>query len=92
MIQPYGINVWGDLLGSVLIVVVWGFMTLCKVPWSWRWRYLIIAFGLSAFGSMQVMGRASYRGDLTVMTYHLVWTIVSLALMVWAWNHRASRA
>lgn len=82
--QSYGIHIGQDIIGLLIAAfymsVSWPFLRTAG-----RWAMAAALAGLSAIGSAPVLAQAVSRGDITVATYHLVWTIVGVAAIAKAY-------
>lgn len=75
--QPYGIDVTGDLLGAALVAV---FFVVCGGRRSrCAWVALAVCAAVFAAGSLSVLVQATSRADAMIGAYHLMWVLVSAA-------------
>lgn len=84
MLQNYGIDVAGDVLGGIVILVIYLVIRAHSPRGAYGW--LIASWALSMLGSLSLLPHAAWRGDLPVGWYHLAWVLVSFAAVRWAYH------
>ena len=90
IVQPYGIQVWGDLLGLLTLFGIYNILKACRFPDAAKKWFWMVALGYSGWGSLTILPRALYRMDPTTFCYHLfyvvlaVWFIAKVRHHTWA--------
>lgn len=89
MLQPYEIDILGDIGGFAVMVIVFACLGGSKNLWARVWLYACLA--LSGIGSAALLPEGMRRGDLDVLGYHGFWTILGIlgAGLLWAEYRRS---
>lgn len=77
LIQPYGIQLWGDFLGLITLVVIYDLIKMLGLPDAIHKWYWIVAMAYSGWGSLTILPRALYRLDPGVFAYHCFFVVLS---------------
>lgn len=84
--QPYGIQLWGDFLGTLCVFGVYGLISAYGLPSVYKKWWAIFSWTLSTWGSLTILPRAIMRFDPLTFVYHAIWVSVGVWVVATLWR------